>query len=237
MDSDCRLRHDRHAHPEALACIALFVRVSRSPGHNPTQKTRPQGNSTTQPSGGSGNLTQVAQPDGRAFHYTYYGNGLVSTMTDPRGKVTSYTYNPDGTLATKTLPDGSQYQYSYDGFGNVAQVTDPNGHVVRMAYDALDRLTAKTYVMDDGSEQTSTYTYDNGPTCNCLGSVDQVASLTDPRGNTTLFHYDVNDHLTEVQRPDQSAIGWSYDGENDKLTSTDANGNVTHYGYDGADQL
>ncbi|MBU6428412.1 MAG: hypothetical protein KGR26_05345, partial [Cyanobacteria bacterium REEB65] len=202
-----------------------------------TQEVKPDGTTTNWTYDANGNLTQVAQPDGRTFQYTYYGNGLVSTMTDPRGKVTSYLYNPDGTLATRTLPDGSQYQYAYDSFGNVAQVTDPNGHVVRMAYDALDRLTSKTYVMDDGSEQTYTYTYDSGPSCGCLGSVDQVASLTDPRGNTTLFHYDVNDHLTEVQRPDQSALQWSYDGEDNKLTSTDANGNVTRYGYDAADQL
>ncbi|MNS00683.1 tRNA3(Ser)-specific nuclease WapA precursor [compost metagenome] len=201
-----------------------------------TEATDPLWRRTTWAYDSKGNLSKLSMPEGRTFEYGYFDNGLIKTVKDPRGNVTQYSYNPVGKVSMVSRPDGKSIRYEYDDYGNPAQITDANGNVVRFAYDALNRKISETFVMDDGSDQTTAYSYEEGPDCGCLGDLDQVASITDAKGRVTLFHYDSNHNLKKVEHPDGSALQWAYDGEGNLLSQTDALGKQTSYTYDAANR-
>ena len=69
------------------------------------------------------------------------------------------------------------------------------------------RLTTKTSSIltqetKTGTLTPTTYTYDNR---------GNVASITDPRGQSTTYSYDIVDNLTQVSYPNGSTEHFSYD--------------------------
>jgi len=170
-----------------------------------------------------------------AFAYDSSGNiasrqtGLESDLsTCPSGDVcpkTTYTqYDAAGRVLKEVAPLGNvagcgcadQYTttYSYDNNGRPLTITDPLNH-------------------------TTTYTYD--------GAGNQT-TVTDANGNRTVTTYDPNNRVISVQTGLDSnnnclagntcpTTSYTYDGNGNKLTETDPNGNTTLYTYNSSNQM
>jgi RHS repeat-associated protein len=102
---------------------------------------------------------------------------------------------------------------TYNAVGDVASVTDPNGNVTTSTYDAARRPT----------------------------TVTSPATPAAPKGVVTALSYDPDGRVVQTQ---QSASGVvlrtasaTYTPTGKPATATDANGNMTRYGYDALDRL
>lgn len=109
-------------------------------------------------------------------------------MTDPVGAVTETTYDLDGRKVLET---------------------SPGGLVVSNTYDAVGRLIRRTY-LNDSTFETWAYVYDGVSThTNRLGygtthtydADGHLASVTDERGNTTHYTYDLLGRRISIQNP------------------------------------
>jgi RHS repeat-associated protein len=157
---------------------------------------------------------------GNVSRSTYDVVGDVVSTTDANQKTSTYTYDIfKRPLDSKVPKDAAKQQYIvtpgplYDKNDNVVQVTAPNGALGTATYDADDRLVSSTATKDtlSGPARITTHTYDrNG----------NELSVTTPNGNLT--PNDPNDFTTH----------YTYDEIDQVLSSVDAGGNKTSYGYD-----
>ena len=89
----------------------------------------------------------------------------------------------------------------------------------RSAYDSLDQLS---FVIDPLGRKTQ-YTW-----CDC-GS---ISTLTDPNGNVTTWHHDLEGRQIAKVYQDSSTVNFAYESNNSRLhTKTDALGQVTVFSY------
>ncbi len=194
------------------------------------------------------------------------GGELMSKVIDPSGLAltTSYTWDKVGNKVSEDGPQtGSNdtVAFGYDARRNVTQVTyptlndvtpitqyvyDDNGRRTQtkrsvaggwaselVDYDPADQITARTGF--DGVSETYNY-YDDGRLKDTTRSVDSVARVTRQI-------YDADGRLTQVRKAvgvpglEQAYATWTYSATDQKLSETDANGNVTTMCYDGFDRL
>jgi len=93
------------------------------------------------------------------------------------------------------------------------------------------RLTTKTSSIltqetKTGTLTPTTYTYDNR---------GNVASITDPRGQSTTYSYDIVDNLTQVNYPNGTTEHFTYDKNANLLTRTVPTPAEHHFSYNGGD--
>ncbi|MCX7422737.1 MAG: hypothetical protein NT013_24805, partial [Planctomycetia bacterium] len=160
----------------------------------------------------TGNLTRTFTYDAND-HLLAVKNEANTTILDLSN------YSPLGLPQTvKQLPGTANERlttYVYDGLGNIVSVTlpDPDGAgtqytspVYQFVYDKRSRLTqqiapAITVVLPNGTttttNPTTTYVYD---------LEGEIASITDPNGAVTEFHYE-DGHLHEEHLPDPDGAG------------------------------
>jgi RHS repeat-associated protein len=81
------------------------------------------------------------------------------------------------------------------------------------------------------------YTYGAANCVPCGGGSDSLAYLTDAKGQTTAWQYDLAGQLTKETNPLQKETVFIYDAAGNLSSRTDARGNTTAYTYDAADQL
>ncbi len=72
------------------------------------------------------------------------------------------------------------------------------------------------------------------PTC---AGVDKLTSLTDARGNRTVFEYDLSSRLVKETSPMGYSKSYTHDPSGNRLTRTDEKGDVTLYSYDPLNRL
>ncbi len=192
----------------------------------------------------SGHLLSVTDPLGHATAYTYDGQGNEATVTDANGNRTVYSYDADNRVTS--MQSGLRYDsttqtyhcltgdicpttsYTYDSNGNLKTETDPRGHVTTYTYDADNRVLSATTPLGE----KTTYGYDNK---------GNQTTVVDPRGNvtgnnpadyTTTSAYDKNGSILSVTDPLGDKTSYTYDGNGNVLTRTDANNHTTTYTYD-----
>jgi RHS repeat-associated protein len=204
-------------------------------------------------------ITQITDPVGRSINLTYDSNGHALTATDPIGRTVRYTYNSTGTLATVTDPLGGVTNFQYDSQNRVTSLTDPRGVVTfQNSYDVNGRVSRQ--VLADSSVVQFAYTLVNPlvsaspvqatTVTDALGNQTTyrfnpqgfVTDVTDAIGQTKSFTLDPGtDELLQVTGPAQCRVcgplgegdrSFTYDGNGNKLTYTDALGNTTQYTYD-----
>jgi len=162
----------------------------------------------------SGYLASIRDRNGNTVGVHYDADGRMASMTDTQGRVTTFE-------RTAGVP----------GYGKtvVAAVVDPAGRRHSYTYGvgggSVDgNLTS--YTNPDG--KTTTYTYE--PTGNNL------AAISDNRGNVTRFDWDSSDRLAKITRVTDPAAGtgpattFTYNAGNTVVT--DANAKTTTYHYD-----
>ena len=148
----------------------------------------------------AGHLTSVTDPAGRSLTFAYGTNGLISSVTDPAGRKVTFTYNASKDLITATNVGGKAWSFTYNSNHLLLTMSDPQGGVTTNTFDASDRVVSQS----DPMRRTTTYTYSG-----TAGSGTGTTTLTDPRGEVTLYQYS-NNELTTVtdgaETADQAAL-------------------------------
>ncbi|MEZ4313432.1 MAG: RHS repeat-associated core domain-containing protein [Polyangiaceae bacterium] len=176
-------------------------------------------NRTTELSWDGAFLTSAKSPGGKTQSWAKDPNGQIGTWTRADGSQVTYAH--DGDTVTTTLPGGAAYTVSYDSMtGSVLDTGAPGGGVEEWsdgelpiavatgdgAYAVLDYthdglLEEVTAVSPAGETFVTSYTYDGG---------GNVASVTDPDGQTTSFEHDDQGRLTRVSRPNGTSTEYTY---------------------------
>ena len=194
----------------------------------------------------------ISTPPSGAFTETLYGTGstaysapwrYVLSQRDQLGDLTTFKVDQNGNQVTITPPRGNQA-------GN-------SGFDVTQTFDHNDNLLTTLMPLEASANNPTSYTYD---------AFDNRTSTTDPDGNVTTAQFDtvnrqVGAAFTRGPFPSdtsqvppacrQSAASdapipagrilcstaVSYDGVDNKVSTTDGNHQVTTYAYDGVRRL
>lgn len=172
-----------------------------------------------------GNLIKITYCDNTTETFEYDAENRNIRATDRLGRTVEMTYDAVGNLVEKTYPNGSKVSYVYDAKYRLISTTEANGGTTKYEYDALDRNTAIIDAL--GNRTEFGYSTTNG----------QLETMTDAKGNTYTYGYDLNGNRTSVTMPDGTTVTTAYDARGRVVSQTDQHGYTTKYTYDGADRL
>lgn len=182
-----------------------------------------------------GNLTTLANGLGQTISYSNYnGLGEPGHVVGANGDVTDFTYDARGRVATKTThPNGiaTTWTYVYDGFGLLAKVTAPDGEVATWGRDPEMRVTSIGHNDKDGPS-VEAFGYD--------ANSDVTSDIVSRGGvvNSSLHVvYDTLARPYQMQGNHGQVTTYSYDGNGNVLSTTDAAGHLTSYQYDALDRV
>ena len=184
--------------------------------NEPLTQTDGNGVTTTSVYDTNGNVKSVSTP--------LVGSGQTQTTTDCYYSETSCgaPAGPIGDIYSMTDPDGNVWLYTYDAYGDRATVTDPMTDVSTTCYNA-DGWKLASYSPKAGSitcavpppssayETTYSYVQPN----NQIDQFGDVQKVTDPLGHAT---------------------STTYDADRNVVSGTDADGNLTRYTFDLANE-
>ncbi len=166
----------------------------------------------------------------KTISYQYDGIGNRIQMTDPEGAVTTYSYNLASQL-TAIARNGQQFTFVYDNGNRRTALTLPPGSFASYSYDAADHLLSLANQRSDDSVISSfTYQYDNA---------SNRTQLRLSTGDRIVYSYDARNQLiSEVRTAGTSNYNhqFTYDPVGNRI-QLDADGLITSYAYDAADQL
>jgi RHS repeat-associated protein len=151
-----------------------------------------------------GQAASVSQGTGtgqRLTTLTYDGSGFLTQITDPLLRTLGLTHDAAGRVTSETLPDGRSIALAYDADGNLTSLTTPGGAAHLFVHNSID-----------------------------LRSVYQppgVSGITNPQ---TVYTYDLDRHLTRVDRPDGTEVALGYDSAGRLSTLTTPRG-TSSYSY------
>ena len=169
-------------------------------------------------------------PEGVVITSTYNVAGQVLTSTNNLGHAVRMQYDELGRLVRTIDAEQNETQYEYDVLGNQVAVVDANDIRTSYQYDALRRLEM-VIENDTGGNQTDESNIATHYTYDVLGS--QISIINGRDITVSTVGYDdlyrptvITDALDHTSSSQYNALGM-------KLSTTDANGDVTSYGYDG----
>jgi RHS repeat-associated protein len=159
--------------------------------------------------------------------YTYDYQGNLKTMTDMGGHTYYYEYDSQGRVTKAFNPDSTFRQILYNDTTNTVTVFDENQHKIEYQYDWAQNLVWVKEYTDAVNYYLAQYTY---------SSRGQLLSVTDARGNTTLYEYDSLFGVTQVTYADATTEVYSYDAVGNLVQKIHANG-ITAFTYNELNQL
>jgi RHS repeat-associated protein len=89
-------------------------------------------------------------------------------------------------------------------------------------------IPGKLWRENMGDRPATTYGYD---------MEGNIASVRDPKGNTTYYGYDVLNRLVSVEQPGEASTQYAYDSHGNLISVTDAESHKTTYEYDDMDRV
>jgi YD repeat-containing protein len=194
---------------------------------------------------GYGRVQQVltSDPAGDVSAETQYDNvtAQVKCVTTPHRSSASatdgstcYTYDALHRVLVQTQPDRNQIRYAYAG--NTVTVTDEDGNPKKYMNDAFSRLT--TVWEPDGTGALNWETDYQYNALDEITRVDQKGGSTDPaQWRTRTFAYDSQGRMTQQTAPEAGLTTFSYDGNGNVLTTTDARNVTITRTYDSLNRL
>jgi len=200
----------------------------------------------------AGQVGQVTDVDGQSKSFTYDGRGRIAVITNQAdGSTSSVIYNTAGLPEARTDEDGIISSFEYDSvYSRLSRRIDHEGNYIAYNYDVQGNLTEKSYYDPSGNRtnwKRSTY---QSPVHSMPGklykeinpddtfaqygydSEGNIASVTDPNGNTTFYDYDALNRLTTVTQPGNVITSYDYDTHGNLSSVADAESHVTTYEYD-----
>ena len=157
----------------------------------------------------------------------YDVNGNIIQKLDGNGNTTAWTYDTTRNLETSRTDGVGTAQTTttttawHPVFRLPVRISEP-GRVTSYVYDGHGNLLSKT-LTSASLTSTSSYTYN---------SAGEVLTATDPRGNRTVFAYDVWGNLARVTNAlGQVTLFPSYDANGRPLTIQDPNSALTTFTY------
>jgi len=197
-------------------------------------------------SGDTGTITSVTDPLGRRTTYDY-SSGNLTSVTDPLGNVTSYSYDSsnanadlDHDLLTVTDPNaqgggpdaGDVTTNTYNSSGQVTSQSDPMGRVTSYDYSAMDPSTLTgTVVVTDPDDNETAYTFNEGTL------VQKVTGYGTASAASTTYSVDPSSLLDDsVTNANDETTTYTYDGDGNVLTKTNALGKTWSYSYNSFDE-
>lgn len=192
--------------------------------------------------GGQQRCVLMTTPDGRTASYSYDSSGNLIQSIDLLGTVTTYTYDNDNFVTSLSVGTATTH-FSYVGDSiskRISSITDAEGYTISYTKVGSSPVTTVT------DEQGGTFTYKTNSTPKGTNSVTDPMGyvttttygpvapieITDPWGYRTYKKYDARGNMTRLQRPHNHISTYSYDTDDNLLSSTDAFGNTWSYQYD-----
>ncbi len=177
---------------------------------------------------------------------TWDDNSRLTSQTDDSDNTTTYEYDSLDRKIETRYADNTDDQYCYDIHDNRTQTTDGSGSVVDYTYDALNRVTAKAITPGAGvsNDTTSeTYKYDGMSRTVYAQDDDSLITLSYDslshamretlNGQTTSYTYDGLDNKLSSTYPGGRVITSTYDELNRIKAISDAGGTIATYNYIG----
>ena len=181
---------------------------------------------------GRGELERVVDPISTpadpSESYTYTPNGLVESVTDSEGNTTQYRYDGFDRLEYIDFADQSSEQFEYDAASNVKTRTLRSNQTIVFTYDALNRPETKSAA----GMPLVTYDYD------LVGRLEAetIAGIGLGAGTTTHV-YDTAGRLLTTTNANGYMVGYQYDGAGNR-TRLDYPGSIwIRYEYDELNRL
>ncbi|CNE94708.1 Cell wall-associated polypeptide CWBP200 [Mycobacterium tuberculosis] len=199
---------------------------------------------------------QVPGPDGRLISDTFYDDrGQVTTSYAPYtatgvpeaalfgvynpGQIETQTHTEYDGLGRKTVerlttengeqPDSELWRTTYTyGGGNRTSITPPAGGT-----PSAEITDARGQVIERRQYKSATPTGEYDATRYAYTPAGEIASVTDPSGNTFTSTYDLRGRKTETTDPDKGAITLAYNDLDQVTSTTDARGRKVFVDYDG----
>lgn len=214
----------------------------------------------------SGNLVRSTDPLGNPTTFTYNTKGQLTSVTDALNRTSALTYNGAGDLVSIRDALGNETELTTDLVGRVTAITDALRNKTTTAYNETDQATevvnalqgstrysyggrrelesitnprdyvVESYIRDDrlrlvqkidAKSKAQTYTYN---------STGQVESITDRKGQVTLFTYDDSNRVTRIQYPDGERR-LVYDAVGRVSSVSETPGATVSYSYNSNDQV
>lgn len=199
--------------------------------------------------------------NGNAIQYYYnQPDYQISSIRDTQGRVTTFERQPSGDKRVTAMidPAGRRHEYRYDATGSyLQQVTDPSGATVSYS-DADDPYAQQTLTDQEGNQTRVTYYDDDfvyppgrvksitritdpttgtGPTWH-FAYTDGITTVTDPRGNDTIYHWDSKGQVSRTVDALGRAHETAYDERGNVLSTTSPLGHAWTSSYEsGTDNL
>jgi RHS repeat-associated protein len=210
-----------------------------------------------------GILANVVGVRGKTWTYQYSGKSLKS-QTDPDGRVTQFGIDSEGNVQSRINADGVGVTYSYsynndkeehyrsvrDTAGTVTESWfNEHGMVLREDVNGETQFTA-TVVLSDDSADVENLTKHYRVEISSVGGTEAILNqgeepayvktrtVTDARGNKTVYTYDQFKNILKIERPDGSTVASQYNTNFSLPTRvTDERGITTTYAYDSRGNL
>jgi RHS repeat-associated protein len=200
---------------------------------NPTSIDAPLSRNTSESYDALNRVSSIIDPATGVTAFGYDAEDDLTSVQDPRGLTTSYGYDGFGDLVSQTSPDTGSTSNTYDAAGNLATSTDARGAVATYGYDALNRVSSIAYSLNGTTDQTLSFTYDQG--------TDGIGHLTGASDAThsMSFSYDALGEMTGMSQTVAGVIrSIAYGYTNGDLTSlTIPSGQTVTYGYNANHQV
>lgn len=186
-----------------------------------------------------GLVTSIEDRAGSTVRYTWAGSGSARRLTevlDARGNRWTYTYDGNGQLTSRTDPLGGKVTAQYSAstpapaaqftLGNLGITLDPTG----------TSGTARKLQTNWGGGRVGSFTDRQGTTTGSVQYLREsrkfIATLTDPRGNRLVVHYDKDGLESSRSLNDKPIRQRSWDGNyTDRLVDERGNTRTTYWDY------
>ena len=156
--------------------------------------------------------------------YSYDTAGEVA-VTDAAGNTSVLGYGIGGVVAKVRDGEGNVAKYSLDKNFGIDGMVGASGEEYRHTFDASGHLLSTV----DALRYTTSFTYDP--------SSDQVASVTDPKGQSLVYDYDSRGNLRTVTYEDGTQEGFTYDAAGNVETWTNRRNETVSYTHNAAGQV
>ncbi len=136
-----------------------------------------------------GNVSLIQQ-NNRNITLAYDTRGNVANSTDPLGRVTQFVYDQSNRMIEQKAADGSQTLFAYDKNGNLTSLTPPGRAAHQFTYNLMELVSS--YLP---------------PSINA-----QILGVTQ-------YTYDLDQNIIQINRPNSSVLGFSYNDTSGLLNS------------------